>query len=133
MATINKKGYMDTTRDATGIKKLQRLNTLTFLIQSTAEKSIFREDKKGSLFQSNKHNNQCKAVHLWQSVWAFPSNVLFLYMYVQKYKEPKAEIEYRSEAVVINKYTLSQSHEWSRSETAVPVITVTHDNNQSTS
>ncbi len=53
---------------------------------------------------------------------------------VQEHKAQKgpAEAEYGSEGVVINKYTLSQSHHWSRSpETAVP-ITVRHDNSDST-
>ncbi len=51
-----------------------------------------------------------------------------------RYKSAKglSDVEYRSEGVVINKYTLSQSHHWSHSSETAEPITVKHDNNGST-
>ncbi len=59
-------------------------------------------------------------------MWASPSILVHVCAGSQSAKG-LAKVEYRSEGVVIYKYTLSQSHHWSHhSETAVP-ITVTHE------
>lgn len=56
---------------------------------------------------------------------------LFFYERQHKVLKRLVEGEYKSEGVLINRHTVSQSHHWTRcSETAVP-ITGKHDNNRS--
>lgn len=67
-------------------------------------------------------------------MWPSPSATAILVHVVAALESTKGmgEVEYRLEAVVLNKYAQIQSNHWyPRSETALP-ITVTHDNNRST-
>lgn len=85
---------------------------------------------KGPIF---KRNNKHKAVGT-QTVWVPPSTAAILVHVggAAQSAKGRGESQYSSEGVVINKYTVRQSHHWSHLSNGCDTHAVTHDNNGST-